>query len=105
MKYSEAIKVVKEKGCLVAALNHKQKELFIIEYVNDPVLFSDLIIWYSKDEGASAGVEGSYSPDEIIEEFPFIKQLDFFMIRKEGLDALSLVWEYATHTINENIIT
>lgn len=94
MKFKEVLKTVKDNNCAAVAINYQSKEIFIIEYDNDPERYSEIIVWYLKDLGESAEVEENYTPEEFLKEFPEATNWDFKLIKKEMLEVLDYNFEY-----------
>ena len=104
MTYKDALKAVKDKDCAAFAINNDEKEIFVIEYENDPERYSDTIIWYSKDLGNDEIEEDNLDPSGFEKEFPRAMEYDFVLMKKEGIDALNGSYDEAMIVLRENIL-
>ncbi|MFP4061105.1 MAG: hypothetical protein ACLFUC_11540 [Bacteroidales bacterium] len=104
MTYNDALKAVKGKNCAAFAIKNDEKEIFVIEYNSDPGMYSDTIIWYSKFLDNDEVEEDNMPPSDFEKEFPESANLEFTLMKKEGIDALNSGYEEAKKILRDNIL-
>lgn len=83
------------------ALNPAKKEVFILDYDEDPDRFTDLAVFYSRSSG-SMGEEDSFDIDEFLDEFEYGEELTFKPLAKKSFDALDYEYNYAVEILRKN---
>ena len=102
MEFYKALEEIKIKNKAAYTLIRSEKTIFIMDYDSDPERYAEIMIFYYKDFGDSSTEEDALNIDESLNEFPFIKDLDFILIEKSGMDALGLTYDYAVKDLKES---
>jgi hypothetical protein len=84
------------------ALNPAKKEIFLVDYSDDPERFADVIVNYSRTLSESSGEEENYAVDEFIDEFDYAEDLRFVPLAKESYEVLNLIYNYAVNLLKSN---